>query len=212
MPLDVFSNLKASIKSRSKRNDISDADIEDYINQCESEYHNNSISPLRIRSMEARATAAADITTRFLALPDAYLQMRRLKLNDPYSGGSDRDIEFLAPEQMPLNNLTQIPTFFSVTTQLEFDSIPDQAYTVEMQYIKKITALSDANTTNDVLTNYPNIYVFGALWALFQDAMEGDVAEYWYGKFISSIQGANLSDQAGRYGPAPYIRMEGYTP
>ena len=162
--------------------------------------------------MEARATASASITSRFLELPDLFLQMRRLKLNDPYSGGSDRDIIYYTPEQMPLSNLTQMPTFFSVTTQLEFDSTPDQAYTVEMQYIKKLAALSDSNTTNAILTNYPNIYLFGALWALFQDAMEADVAEYYYGKFLESIDGANASDQAGRYGPAPFIRMEGYTP
>ena len=211
MPLDNFSNLKASIKRRSKRNDVTDADLEDYINQCESEFYNNS-TPLRLRDMEARATASASITSRFLELPDLFLQMRRLKLNDPYSGGSDRDIVYYTPEQMPLSNLTQMPTFFSVTTQLEFDSTPDQAYTVEMQYIKKLVALSDSNATNAILTNYPNVYLFGALWALFQDAMEADVAEYYYGKFLESIAGANASYQAGRYGPAPFIRMEGYAP
>ncbi len=211
MPLDNFANLKASIKRRSKRNDVQDADIEDYINQCESEFYNNSQTPLRIRDMEARATATASIVNRFLELPELYLQMRRLKLNTP-TGGSDKDLVYYTPEQMPLSNLIQIPTFFSVTTQIEFNSTSDQAYTVEMQYIKKLAPLSDSNTTNSILTNYPNIYLFGALWALFQDAMEADVAEYYYGKFIESIDGANMSDQAGRYGPAPFIRMEGYTP
>ncbi len=212
MPLDNFANLKASIKRRSKRNDVQDADLVDYINQCESEFYNNSTSSLRLRDMEARATATVSITSRFLELPDLFLQMRRLKLNDPFTGGSDRDIIYYTPEQMPLSNLVQVPSFFSVTTQLEFNSTPDQAYTIEMQYIKKLAALSDSNATNNILTNYPNIYLFGALWALFQDAMEADVAEYYYGKFIESIDGANTSDQAGRYGPAPTIRMEGYAP
>lgn len=162
--------------------------------------------------MEARATATVSTASRFLELPDRFLQMRRLKVNDPFSGDGDTDIDFYTPEQMPLCNLTQLPRFFTVTTQLEFDSIPDQAYTVEMQYIQKLAALSDANPTNTLLTDFPNIYLFGALWALFQDAMEGDVAEYFKGQFYNAIQGANLSDQAGRYGPAPRIRQEGYTP
>ena len=98
MPLDNFSNLKASIKSRSKRNDVSDADLTDYIQQAEATFYNNPTAPLRIRAMEARATAAADTASRFLALPDNFLQMRRLKLNDPFSGGRDTDIEYLAPE------------------------------------------------------------------------------------------------------------------
>jgi len=212
MPLDNFSNLKASIKRRSKRNDISEDDLADYINQCESEFYNNPSAPLRVRAMEARATASASTSSRFLELPDLFLQMRRLKLNDPYGGGGDTDISYYSPEQMPLSGLVTIPRFFTVTTQLEFDSVPDQAYTVEMQYVNKLAGLSDSNTTNTILSDYPNIYLFGSLWALFQDFMEQDVAEYYYSKFIQAIQGANATDQAGRYGPAPRIRKEGYTP
>lgn len=212
MALSNFSNLKASIKARSKRNDITQDQLADYIAQAESEFYFNAVAPLRIRAMEARATATASTSSRFLALPDSFLQMRRLKLNQPFSGGSDTDVRFLTPEQMPLRNLTDIPVFFTVTSQIEFDSTPDQAYTVEMQYIKKLTALDDTNTTNSILTNHPNIYLFGALWALFQDYMENDLAEYYYNKFITSIQGANMADDAGRYGPAPIIRKEGYTP
>lgn len=213
MPLDNFANLKASIKRRSKRNDISEDDLADYINQCESEFYNNPVAPLRVRAMEARATASTSTSSRFLELPDLFLQMRRLKLNDPFGGSSgDTDVRYYTPEQMPLRGLSGIPCFFTVTTQLEFDTTPDQEYTIDMQYVNKLTALDDTNTTNYILTNYPNIYLFGSLWALFQDAMEGDVAEYFYGKFIQAIQGANATDQAGRYGPAPVIRKEGYTP
>lgn len=212
MPLDNFANLKASIVRRSKRDDISDDDLNDYIKICETEFYNNVVAPLRIREMEARATATASTSSRFLALPDLFLQMRRLKINDPFSGGNDADIRYKSPEQMPINNTSSRPYYFSVTTQLEFDVTPDQAYTVEMQYIKKLTALDDTNTTNDILTNYPNVYLFGSMWALFQDAREEDVAEYYYGKFIQSIQGANSASQAGRYGPAATVRKEGYTP
>lgn len=212
MPLNNFANLKASIKSRSKRNDISEADLADYINQAESAFYNNPVALLRLRAMEARATTTADTTSRFLELPDLFLQMRRLKLNEPFTGGRDTDLEYRTPEQMPLRNLTAIPLFFSVTTQLEFDSIPDQAYTVEMQYIKKLSPLSDANPTNVILTDHPDIYIYGALSALFVDAMEGDVSDFFKNKFYEAIQGANSTDEAGRYGPAPVILDEGYHP
>lgn len=212
MPLDNYSNLKASIKRISKRNDVSDADIEDYIAQCESSFYNNPITPLRIRAMEARATATADTASRFLQLPDLFLQMRRIKLNDPYSGSKDTDIRYMSPEQMPLRNLTDIPIYFTVTTQLEFDSTPDQAYTVEMQYVKRLTALSDASPTNDILTNYPNIYLYGSLVHLFTEYQEFDLAAQHEQRFMAAIDGANAADQAGRYGPAPAVRQEGYLP
>lgn len=212
MPLDNYENLKESIKRRSKRDDITDSDLVDYIVQCETEFYNNAISPLRVRSMEARATSTVSTSERFLALPDRFLFMRRLKLNDPYSGGPDTDIRYMSPEQMPLKNLTAIPIYFTVTSQIEFDSTPDQAYTVEMQYIQKLTPLSTANDTNAILTDYPTVYLYGALWALFTEVQDYEVAADYYQKFINAIQGANASDQAGRYGAAPVVRSEGYNP
>lgn len=212
MPLDNFSNLKASIKSRSHRNDVNDNDLTDYVTQCESEFYNNTDAALRIRAMEVRATNTVDTSSRFLSLPDRFLKMRRLKLNDPFNGGCDTDIDYLTPEQMPLCNLVQRPRFFSVTTQLEFDSVPDKEYTIEMQYVQRLTALSDSNPTNVILDEHPNIYLFGSLWALFDDKQEIDVAADYYAKFLRAIAGANATDQAGRYGPAPFIRQEGYLP
>ena len=212
MALTTFADLKASIVSWSKRNDISNM-VDDFIVLAEAEMYNNQPGPIRIRAMEARATASVSTSSRFLELPTDFLQMRRLKLNSPFGTSSyDTDIEYYSPEQMPLCGLVNVPRFFTVTTQLEFDSTPDQAYTIEMQYLKKLTALSDSNTTNYILTNYPTIYLYGTLWALFQYSMEQDVAEYYYSEFIKSIQGANATDQAGRYGSAPVVRIEGYTP
>lgn len=209
MPLDNFSNLKASIKSRSKRNDVSDDDLNDYITQAESEFYNNEIAPLRIRGMEARATSSTDNGTRFQQLPDDFLNMRALHI---ITSGGNHDVTYMSPETLAVPGTTARPRFFTVTTQLEFDVVPDSAYTLEMQYLRKIPALSDTNTTNVILTDAPNIYLFGALWALFQDKMEMDVAEYFYGKFVNSIGGLNKTDKRGRYGPAPKIRIEGSTP
>lgn len=209
MPLDNYSNLKASIKARSKRNDVTDADLNDYIVQAEAEFYNNEIAPIRIRAMEARARADADTASRFLELPDDFLNMRALHI---VADNGNQDITFMTPELLSVKNETGRPRFFTVTTQLEFDKTPDSAYTVEMQYLKKITALDDTNTTNDILTQAPNIYLYGGLWALFEDYQEFDVAQYYYNRFIGAIQGLNKTDKRGRYGPAPKMRIEGATP
>lgn len=212
MPINNFANLVADIKRRAVRDDIADADVESYIQQAEAEMYHNARESLRTRDMEARATASLSTTVRFLELPADFIEMRRLKINQPFSGGPDYDVEYLSPEMMPLQNDTRIPVFFTVTTQLEFDSVSDSAYTIEMQYIKKVTALSSSNTTNAILTNYPNIYIYGALWSLFMDKREYDIANQYYTLFIGAIHGANMSTRDGKYGPVPYIRDEGYLP
>ena len=76
-----------------------------------------------------------------------------------------------------------------------------------MQYLKKETALSDTNTTNEILTHVPNIYLYGALWAMLTWSHK-DEAGAMFTNFIGSIAGANKRDNKGRYGAAPRIRME----
>jgi hypothetical protein len=209
MALNNFDNLKASIRQRSRNKEVQDADVEDYILQAEAEMYHNSMAPLRVRSMESRQTASASTSTRFLELPTDFLQMRALHL--VLSGGNE-DVRYMAPEQMAVNGQSGKPRYFTITTQIEFDKTPDSTYTIEMSLLKKVAALSDANTTNDILTLAPNIYLFGSLWALFQEYQEMDLSEYYYGKFIGAIEGLNKSDRRGRYGPAPKIRIEGATP
>jgi hypothetical protein len=209
MALDNYDNFKAAVVRFSGRNDIATEIIDDAINIADSQIYGNPDAPLRIRSMETRATAAASTSERFLALPDGFLMMRRLKINNALG---DCDVRYRTPEQLPLYGETGIPRFFTVTSQVEFERVPDSAYTVEMQYFKRFDAISDSNQTNDILTLFPNIYLFGALYIINQFAAEEEKAEYYYNKFIQAIAGANHQDRRGRYGSSPIQRIEGVTP
>jgi len=68
-----------------------------------------------------------------------------------------------------------------------------------MQYYKKETALSDSNTTNDILTNYPDVYLYGSLWALWKWAMDDIKSAGYYTMFQNAIKGANNEANSGRY-------------
>lgn len=202
MGLTTYSDLKAAIQDWSHRTDVN-TKIDDFIDMAESEIWNN----LRVREMEARATNTA--STRYLNLPEGFLEMRRLQL---VSGSTYYDISAASPESMQISGTSGRPAYFTVTTQLEFDRTPDSSYTIEMQYYRKLTALSSSNTTSTILTAYPTVYLFGSLWALYQWANEEERAEYYYQKFISAIDLANGKDKKGRYGPAPRMKIEGSTP
>ena len=41
--------------------------------------------------------------------------------------------------------------------------VPSSLYTMEIDYYAKVAALSDSATTNDMLTNNPDLYLYGAL-------------------------------------------------
>ena len=207
MALDTFANLKTQIIDFSHRNDISDK-IEDFIVLAEEAMYANPDFPLQLRQMEARAEATTN-TTRFLALPDGFITMRRLKLN---IGGESSDVKYMAPDQMRIVGASGQPRFFTVTSQLEFDRVPDSNYTVDMQYSAIPTPLSSTNTTNVVLTNHPSAYLYGALWAAFGWANDDAQEAKYLAKFLGIINGINKRYKQGRYGPAPIMRIEGATP
>jgi|GEM_PF-1058001 len=209
MALDNFTNLKAAVVDQSHRNDVANK-IDDFILVAEQEMYNNPIESLNVRELETRATADTGIVDRFLALPDGFLRTRRILIDDKTTGADQYELRFYTPEVLPLSSQSGMPRAFTVTSQIEFDRIPDAVYNVEIQYFATPTALSTANQTNDVLTNTPSIYLYGTLWALNQWAERFDVAEYYYDKFIGAIKGANLIDDQGRYGPAPFMRIEGF--
>lgn len=206
MALDTFSNLKASIIDYSHREDIANK-VDDFIVLAEEAMYANPQFPLQLRQMETRAEATTN--GRFLALPTGFITMRRLKLN---IGGDSCDVRYKAPDQMIIQGTSGQPKFFTVTSQLEFDRVPDSNYTIDMQYSAIPTALSSSNTTNVVLTNHPSAYLYGSLWALFGWANDDAQEAKYLAKFLGIIAGINKRYKQGRYGPAPAMRTEGSTP
>jgi hypothetical protein len=202
MSLTTYLGLKDSIEAWSHRNDVASR-LDDFIDLAESEM----LKWIRIRDMETRATSVT--SGRYLSLPSDFLEMRRLRM---ISGAQYFEVLSSTPEGMYITQDSGMPKLFTVTSQVEFDRTPDSAYTVEMQYYGKPAALSASNTSNSILTKYPNIYLFGSLWALYLWALQEDKAEYYYGKLMQAIQTANREDKKGRHGPAPAMRYGGATP
>ena len=56
------------------------------------------------------------------------------------------------------------PNFFTIVgSNILLGVQPDSAKTLQINYYKNLTALSDSNATNDILTNYPELYLYGSL-------------------------------------------------
>lgn len=206
MALDTFDNLKIEIIDWAHRNDL-DLKIPVFIQMAEQAMFANDTEVLKVRGSETRSEASA--TTKYLALPDDFNSMRSVRI---ITDAGHNELLFKAPEQLDRRSGTGKPTQFTVTSQIEFDITPDQAYTVEIQYHAQPTPLSTANQSNEVLAKFPNIYLFGALSALFIHANDEIEAAKYSQLFTSAIKGANKNQKQGRYGPAPSMTLEGPTP
>lgn len=209
MALNTYANLKASIRTWSKRNDLVDTQIDDFIDLCESTMYSNEEEVLEIREEETRSSSNTSTSTRYLSLPTGYIRFRSLHI---VQTSGNTDVIYMGPESLIVYNTVGLPRYYTVTDQIELDRVSDTAYSLEMNYLKSFTALSDSNTTNSVLTNYPQIYLFGSLWAAALFTRQEELGVFYWKQFISQIKGANKKTRKGRYGPAPAMRIEGDTP
>lgn len=196
MALDNYANLKAAVEGWSHRQDIGGY-IDDFIDICEKEFYQGNSVRLRTRDMNITETSAMSASVRTQALPTNYLETIRF---DVTNGGERRTIDYRTPEQTIIRSGTGTPKYYTITDQIEYDIQPDTALVTNIVHYARLNALDSTNTTNAILTNYPNVYLYGCLWALFQWARNSEEEQKFYAKFLEAIAGANSSGSDGSYG------------
>lgn len=208
MALNNYANLKASVEVWSKREDVKDL-IDDFITLCETEIYSNAIEPLRIRAMNQLETSATSTSLRDQALPTGFLETRKIDLT---VGDERYDIKYVTPTYQAIRSGTGTPGNYTITDQIEYDIIPDQAYVTNHAYYGKLTGLSSSNTTNAILTSYPNVYLYGCLMVLYQWAENTEEYTKYQNLFIEAISGANSQDAQGNRGVASQKRSSRRNP
>ena len=182
MTITTYDNLKTTIIDFSHRSDL-DLKIDTFIQMAEQDMFANPDEILRVRGQDTRLETTT--SGQFLALPADFQSMRSVQL---VTGNGDCELTYQAPAQMRQQPDTGQPQFFTVTSQIEFERVPDSNYNVVLQYYAIPTPLSSSNQTNAILDTFPNIYLFGCLAALYNYANDTEVAATNYATFIRTIK------------------------
>jgi len=204
MAISNYSELKAAIADWLNRSDLTDS-IPDFIVLAEARHKRD----FKIRRMETRVTANTVADSEFYSLPDNYVAMRNIQLNtDPKT-----PLEYLTPEQMDriyAGSAKGKPRAFSIIgNNIQLRPTPDSAYQIEILYFKHFTALSDSNTTNDMLTHHPDAYLYGALVEAepyLQNDKRIQVWSSYYDRAKNDIISSNERDRHS--GVAPTTRID----
>ena len=204
MALDTYDNLITQVIDWSHREDLGPK-MPDFIQLAENTMYSNDVEVLTVRSMETISTALT--VGEYISLPDNFESARGVRL---ITGSNIGKLTYQAPQQMFNNVAAGMPSFFTIIgNQIQFDRVPDSDYTIQFQYYRKALPLTAANQTNEILTNHPNIYLFGTLAAIFGYTQDTEQEIAYINKLIGAIRGANKADKKGRYGPSPAMSLTG---
>ena len=200
MALDTYANLKTEIGNYLNRTDLTEY-LDTFIDLAESRHARD----LRIREMEAVDTSITTVSgTQAYDLPTGYLEARFVNYqSDPYTF-----LNYMAPADFfRVYNAAEdsgTPTYYTIIgKKIYLGAKPDAAQTLEIGYFKRLTGLSDSNTSNDILTYFPELYLYGALAESSPFLMQDERLPVWAGLYKEGVNTANESAQRGRQSSAP---------
>lgn len=192
MALDSYSALKTEVQGYLEDTDLA-TEVDTFLALFEAYVKRE----LRIRSMMKRCQAVLSTTTRYLALPAGFRLMHTLRLlTDPVTV-----MKFVSIDEMNrhIQSATGKPELFTVHEEIEFDRISDSAYNAEMLYYADFTGLSDANTSNALLVEAPDLYLFGTLLEAAPYLDNDERIPTWESKFARSLESVQTSDRKSRH-------------
>lgn len=158
---------------------------------------------VRVRRMIGRYTAS--MSGQFTGLPSDFLAAAGLQVNT----NPVRKLEFVTIDRMDEMKAGYqaggVPVWYTIIgAEFEVLPIPDTTYTAELTYYAKVPALSDDNTTNWLLTNYPDVYFYGTL-AIAAPYVNDPRAPMWAGMYDAALEEMIVEDERARF-PRPVMR------
>jgi len=195
MALSTYSELQTSIAKYLNRNDLTD-NIPDFITLTEGKLNRD----LLIRASVVRAETTTTSGTAFYNLPSDIIELKNIT-RDTSSASFALSYLSLESASREYGGVSSgFPrAYSSVGDTIKLLPTPDAAYTIGINYYQKLVALSDSNTSNIILENYPDLYLFGSCFegALFLNDTEQ--SQRFGGIYAKVLQDVMLLEDRAEY-------------
>lgn len=195
MAINSYSTLVTAITNWLDRDDLSDR-IPEFIALAEARFNR----VLRIRMME---TISADITTvggtKDYSLPDGYVQMKEFHLTtDPIV-----PLTYVTPAnmfRMAAGSTSGKPTLYTIIADhVTLGPTPDGEYTTSMLYYSRLDPITASSQTTPMLTQNPDVYLYGALLEAEPFLMNDQRVQLWFAGFEQAIDNLQEQDNKDRH-------------
>jgi hypothetical protein len=160
MSIATYGELKTAVANWLHRTDLT-AQIPDFIALCEADIRRD----IRVREMEDSTSAA--LVSTLLAIPTGFLEPRMVRIDS-------KVVEYVTPRQFnPLRESTTL----NYTLQGTNFVFQVSSGTAQINYYKALTAFGADADTNTLLTENPDLYLYGSLaWA--RTYTQGDPSQF----------------------------------
>jgi hypothetical protein len=192
MALTTYNELKTSVADWLNRTDLT-AVVPDFISLAEAQIERT----LRTRQMIVRATASID--TEYSAVPADFLETKSIKLNtNPVTALAFESIDAMDQLKATTYIASGKPQYFSIVGgQIRVLPVPDATYTAELTYYAKLSKLSSTNTTNWLLTQAPDVYLYGSLMQAAPYLKEDERITVWASIYARGLEELQIADDRG---------------
>jgi hypothetical protein len=206
MAITTYAELQTAVADFLNRDDLTSA-IPTFISLAETQMQRE------IRHHKMMQRSEAEIDSRYFGLPPEWLETVRFHV----AGDRTYRLELTSMDDMlqlrqANADLSGRPTHFAhIGEQLEVYPTPDGTYDVELLYYEKIPALSESNTSNWLLADHPDAYLYGALMQSAPYLSEDARMQVWSTLYAGAVASINTETRKARYsGSGMRMRINSY--
>jgi hypothetical protein len=161
----------------------------------------------RLRVRQMLASTPLDVTSEYEDLPDDYREHRVVSIE---TAGGPVPLRYVTPDRAVLLKTADAgqPQFFTVEgSRLRYIRPPDTNYGGTLLYYAALPALSNAVPTNWLLTDAPDIYLYGALLEATPYLKDDGRVPVWEKQFENRIRDLIAESERSQYGGGPLVPL-----
>ena len=195
MALANYDQLKTSIANYLNRSDL-EAVIPDFITLTERRLDRD----VRARANMIRANTTTVSGTAFYTLPTDMLELRNIVYD---SSSNSYALAYMSPESLSREYGTYTngaPRAYSIIGEdLKIAPTPDGSYTLGINYYQALTPLSSSVSTNNILSNFPELYLFGACAEGAVYLNDNEQLQRFSALYLEAVNSVRAAEEAARY-------------
>ena len=209
--------LVTKVQQRIRDTGYSSTEIKNYLNDAQNDIFNEYRSPSMQATQTYTLTAEVSDITNGSGLPANYVQALNLTLTSAgrekvldYQDVSSIDSMYPDPDDTTINPHGVPSKWYYFAETIKVFPVPDQAYTVSLQYYKKPAELSADGDVPDLPEAFQELLVLGAAYRVLQVKDNYDQAAILQNKFDEILQKFAVKQSQAQVGSPARMRINKY--